>query len=168
MTKPEGIPESAWQMITAASAGDTSALQRLLERNPELGRPTGDYQQPIHFAARAGHLDALRLLLHAGADPEWNGYHDVSLIEMARERGYEAIARTLEHARDLRGRAAPFEDHPIHEAAQSNDVAQLRKLLNHDPSLIERRDKIGGTPLHRAVRGAARDAIGLLLDRGAN
>jgi ankyrin repeat protein len=155
-------------MIVAASAGDTATLRRLLNQNPELGRATDTHQQPIHFAARAGHLEAVRLLVHAGADPEWNGYHDCSLIEMARERGCEEIARTLEEARDLRGRAAPRDDHPIHEAAQANDVARIAKLLNADPSLIERRDKIGGTPLHRAVRGAARDAVALLLDRGAN
>ena len=168
MTKPHDLPDDAWTMIAAASAGDTPALERLLDRNPELGRATGEYQQPIHFAARAGHLDAVRLLLHAGADPEWNAYHDVSLIEMARERGYEEIARTLEHARDLRGRAAPLDDHPIHEAAQANNVAKVRKLLDADATLVERRDRMGGTPLHRAVRGAARDAIELLLDRGAN
>ena len=168
MTKPQGLPDDAWAMITAASTGDTLALQRLLERNPELGRPTGEYQQPIHFAARAGHLEAVRLLLHAGADPEWNGYHDVSLIEMARERGYEEIARTLEQARDLRGRAAPLDDHPVHEAAQANDAVRLRALLDAEPALINRRDKMGGTPLHRAVRGAARNSIELLLDRGAN
>jgi ankyrin repeat protein len=155
-------------MITAASTGDTATLQHLLEHNPELGRATDMYQQPIHFAARAGHLAAVRLLLAAGADPEWNGYHDCSLIEMARERGYEEIARTLEQARDLRGRAAPLDDHPIHEAAQTNDTARIQKLLDAEPSLIERRDKIGGTPLHRAVRAAARNAIPLLLDRGAN
>lgn len=168
MTKSHDLPNDAWAMITAASAGDTSALRQLIERDPELARATDMSQQPIHFAARAGHLEAVRLLLNAGADPEWNGYHDCSLIEMARERGYEEVARTLEQARDFRGRAAPLDDHPIHEAAQSNDAARLAKLLDADPSLLERRDKIGGTPLHRAVRGAARDAIALLLDRGAN
>jgi ankyrin repeat protein len=168
MTKPQDLPDDAWQMIAAASTGDTPALHRLIEGNRELGRPNGDYQQPIHFAARAGHLETVRLLLQAGADPEWNGYHDVGLIEMARERGYEEIARTLEQARDLRGRGAPLDDHPIHEAAQADDIARLRTLLDADPALIERRDEMGGTPLHRAVRGAARNAIALLLDRGAN
>src|SRR6185312_17286898 len=53
-------------------------------------------------------------------------------------------------------------------AAQANDIGQTQNLLDADPSLIERRDQMGGTPLHRAVRGAARNAIALLLDRGAN
>jgi ankyrin repeat protein len=168
MTKPHDLPDDVWAMITAASTGDTNALRHLLAHNPELGRATDGCQQPIHFAARTGHLEAVRLLLKAGADPEWNGYHDCSLIEMARERGYEEIAGTLEQARDLRGRSAPLDDHPIHEAAQANDVARIAELLDAEPPLIDRRDSMGGTPLHRAVRGAARNAIELLLDRGAN
>ena len=42
-------------------AGDAAALRRLLERDPNLSR----YNQPIHFAAREGHIEALRLLLDA-------------------------------------------------------------------------------------------------------
>ncbi|MBA3642236.1 MAG: ankyrin repeat domain-containing protein [Acidobacteria bacterium] len=40
----------------------------------------------IHFAVREGHVEAVQLRLDAGADPEWNGLHDGSLIAMARDR----------------------------------------------------------------------------------
>ena len=93
-----------WDTMTAAATGDTPALQRLLERDPSLGRAEFWYTQPIHFAVRAGHLEAVQLLLDAGADPEWNGYHDGSLIEMARYRGHESVARLLEEACRRRGR----------------------------------------------------------------
>src|SRR5258706_10946824 len=109
-----------WDTITAAATGDTPALQRLLEHDPSLGRAEYWYTQPIHFAVRAGHLEAVELLLDAGADPEWNG-HDGSLIEMARHRGHENIARLLEEACRRRGRVAPGDDHPIHQAAQADD-----------------------------------------------
>ena len=36
------------------------------------------------------------------------------------------------------------------------------------PSLLERGDRIGGSPLHRAVMGSARKVVELLLDRGAD
>src|SRR3989442_1264078 len=98
-----------WATIIAASEGDTETLRRLLERDPALSRAQYWYTQPIHFAVRSGHLKAAPILLDAGADPEWNGYHDGSLIEMARDRGHESIARLLEEARERRGRTAPRE-----------------------------------------------------------
>src|SRR5215468_5059099 len=118
-----------WDTITAAATGDVPTLQRLLECDPSLSRAGYFYTEPIHFAARGGHLDSVQLLLNAGADPEWNGYHDGSLIEMARERGHEGVALLLEEACQRRGRVAPGIAHPIHEAAQKDEVVHVRELL---------------------------------------
>jgi ankyrin repeat protein len=172
MIKPDGLDSEEgrviWATITASAAGDVGALRRLLDRNPGLSRAQYWYTQPMHFAVRSGHLEAVQILLDAGADPEWNGYHDGSLIEMARERGHESVARLVEEARQRMGRVAPGEDHPIHRAAQSDDLERVREILDTDPSLLERGDHIGGSPLHRAVMGSARKVVELLLDRGAN
>jgi ankyrin repeat protein len=157
-----------WDTIAAAAAGDMPTLQRLLERDPSLSQAEYWYTQPIHFAVRAGHLAAVQVLLDSGADPEWNGYHDGSLIEMARDRGHEPIAQVLEDARKRRGRVAPAGDHPIHVAAQADDIECVRQFLDDDATLLERGDGAGGTPLHRAVLGSARRVIELVLDRGAN
>jgi ankyrin repeat protein len=157
-----------WDTITAVAAGDTPTLQRLLEHDPGLSQAEYWYTQPIHFAVREGHLEAVQILLESGADPEWNGYHDGSLIEMARDRRHERIAQLLEEARQRRGRVAPVGDHPIHVAAQADEIERVRKFLDDDAILLERGDGAGGTPLHRAVIGSARRVIELLLDRGAN
>jgi ankyrin repeat protein len=157
-----------WDTMTAAASGDTPALEQLLARDTSLARSQYWYTQPIHFAARAGHLEAVQLLLDAGADPEWNGYHDGSLIEMARDRGYESVAYLLEEACRRRGRVMPGDDHPIHQAAETDDVGRVQELLNADPTLVARGDRSGGSPLHRAEQGSARRVIPLLLDRGAD
>ena len=159
---------AVWAVITAAASGDAAALRRLFERDSRLARVEYWYTQPMHFAVRSGHVEAVQVLIDAGADPEYNAYYDGSLIEMARERGHESVARVLEDARQRMGRVAPGEDHPIHRAAQSNDVAGVRQILDADPSLLERGDRSGGSPLHRAVMGSARALVELLLDRGAN
>jgi ankyrin repeat protein len=172
MIKPRALDSEAghavWATLTAAAAGDVGALRQWLARDPLLSRAEYWYTPAVHFAVRAGHADAVRLLLDAGADPEWNGYHDGSLIDMARERGHEGVARMLEEARGRLGRVAPGEDHPIHQAAQAGDLTRVREMLDADPSLLERGDSSGGVPLHRAVMGSERTVVELLLDRGAN
>ena len=172
MLKPPELESDSgrdiWSAITAAETGDAKTLRGLLRRDPALSRAEYFYTHPVHFAVRSGHLEVVQLLLNEGVDPEWNSFHDGSLIEMARDRGHEYIARILEEARGRRGRISPGPDHPIHQAAKRDDVERVREFLNADPSLLDRGDKLGGTPLHRAVMGSARTVVALLLDRGAN
>jgi uncharacterized protein len=159
--------QAIWETMCAAAAGDTAALRRLLDRDPALSRSEYWYQHPLHYAVRGGHLDAVKLLLDAGGDPEWNAY-DGKLAAMARDRGHEEVARLLDDACKKRGRVAPTADHPIHDFAKLGDTQNLRTQLDADATLLERGDKDGATPLHHAARCGRRDAIVLLLERGAN
>ena len=111
-----------WDVNCAALTGDIAALRRLLEQDPNLA----EYNQPIHFAAREGHLEAVRLLLEAGADPdaEFNGDNPATV---ARDRGHEEVVCLLQDVRSSRGRARPADaDHPIHISAAAGDVDQVR------------------------------------------
>jgi ankyrin repeat protein len=173
MIKPPELEQEGgrdtWDAIRAAADGDTLALERLLHRNPKLGRAEYWYTPAIHFAVREGHAEAVQILLDAGADPEWNGLHDGSLIEMARERGHTRVAELLEQARDRRGRipAQPV-DHPIHVAVRNGDLAAIRALIDADESLVHLGTRSGAAPLHLAVHGGRPDVVHLLLDRGAD
>jgi ankyrin repeat protein len=172
MIKPLEIDEVVWDVITASADGDVAALRRLLAVDPKKRSSEGYfYTPPIHYAVREGHFEIVKMLLDAGADSEWNGHYGLSLIEMARERGYEDVAVLLEKTRDSRGRVAQSptrEDHEIHRAAASGNVQRVRELLEADPLLIDLGDRAGGTPLHRAVVGRSRKVVQFLLDRGAN
>lgn len=120
---------------------------------------------------RNGHLDAVRQLLDAGATPDQMGSWGDTLVETARDRGFEDIARLLDDAYRRITRVRPSEthtDHPIHAAAEAGDFERVRALLDADPSLVDRSDRSGGTPLHRTVIGRAPRVAALLLDRGAD
>lgn len=171
MIKPPDIEDDNWDVIVAAATGDAPTLRRLLDGDPALSRRGYFYTPPLHFAVREGHAGIVQMLLDAGADSEWNRYYGDSLIGMARERGYDAVASILERARDRQGRTPPAEtceDHPIHLAAEAGDLERVRELLNAEPQLLNRGDHAGGTPLHRAVIGRARSVVELLLERGAD
>ncbi len=158
-----------WNALTASERGDVATLRQLLERDPQLSRAEYWYTPAVHFAVREGHMDAVHLLLDAGADPESNGMHDGSLIVMARDRGHAEVARLLEETRDRRGRILTGSDsHPIHDAIPRGDVDEVRRLLDAEPALVNIGNSAGASPLHRAVGRGAYDIVELLLDRGAH
>lgn len=159
-----------WDALVAAAAGEADVLRRLLARDPKLVDAEFWYTRPIHFAARGGDVEALRVLLEAGADPGTLGPEGEDLAEFARERGHDAAARTLAGARARLARTEPSRepDHPIHAAAAANDVERVRALLDAEPELVHAANRGGGTPLHTAVAASAREVVELLLDRGAD
>jgi ankyrin repeat protein len=156
-----------WETLTAASAGNVAALRGLLSKDQTLAT---EYS-PLGYAVREGHLEAVQVLLGAGAKAGEIGFQGDTLIETARDRGFEEVARVLEEAREHQGRVAPADthtDHPIHAAAETGDLRTVRALLDGDPGLVHRSDRAGGTPLHRAVVGRSKAVVALLLDRGAD
>jgi len=157
-----------WNALTACDDGNVKTLRRLLERDPALSRAQYWYTPAIHFAVREGHLEAVQVLLGAGADPEWNGLHDGSLIVMARDRGHTEIASLLEAAADRQGRTAASGSHPLHDAITRDDTTAVQRLLDADSTIVDLGNEFGASPLHRAVGRGAYELVALLLERGAN
>src|SRR5262245_33417821 len=96
MFKPDELEtdegHDIWATLVASSQGDVVSLRRLIDKNPALSRAEFWYTPAIHFSVREGHIDSVRLLLDGGADPEANGLHEGSAIDMAKDRGQTAIA----------------------------------------------------------------------------
>lgn len=158
--------EPTWRIINAARDGDTNAIRRLLAEQPEAVKATHWYTMPLHFAVREGHLEAVKLLMEAGADPVVARYGGDPLPVVARDRGHEEVARLLEFA--IRAMNVQPEDHEIHTASSAGDLRRVRDLVASDAALAIRGDREGRTPLHRAVLTGRTDLVGFLLDSGAD
>ena len=93
-----------WAMILACLTGNVGRIEALLERDPNLVRAEYWYTQPLHFAVREGHLDAVRVLLKEGADPGFVRNAGEDLVTVARDRLHEEVAIEIQQA--LNERAA--------------------------------------------------------------
>ncbi|MDE0026979.1 MAG: ankyrin repeat domain-containing protein [Spirochaetaceae bacterium] len=159
---------ATWEVLTAARAGDEAALRAALERDSTLANAAYWYMPPLHFAVREGHLEAVRLLVAAGADLTHRNalYGNDTLLQMAEDRGHDQVAGYLR--RELRRRlASAGTRHPIHAALAADDAPALERLLDADRRLANRGDHLGRRPLHYAVEAGRRDLVDLLLDAGA-
>jgi len=174
MLKPDELEtdegRDIWDTLVASSQGDVISLRRLIDKNPALSRAEFWYTPAIHFAVREGHIDAVRLLLDAGADPEQNGLYDGSVIDMAKDRGHAPIAALLERERDRRHRTSAGPEHlPVHAALAKRNLEEVVAALDADPTLIHSVDHEACTLLHRALlMRAPQHVVTLLLDRGAD
>ena len=161
--------EDVWQVLTAARAGDLATLRDALERDPTLVSASYWYLPPLHFAVREGHLEAVRLLVAAGADLTHRNtlYGNDTLLRMADDRGHRQVAGFLRETLDRRLSSAGVR-HAVHEAAAAGDSAALARLLADDPRIADVGDHLGRRPLHYAVAAGRADLVDLLLNAGAD
>jgi serine/threonine-protein phosphatase 6 regulatory ankyrin repeat subunit B len=110
---------------------------------------------PLHVAARQGGTDVFEWLCRAGAK--------LDLTNRAGETPRLLALQTTD--RFNRFRFPANED--IHAAAQTGDVATLRRLLQSEPRLITSTNQAGETPLRLAARNQQTNAVATLLGAGA-
>ncbi|MGI9516591.1 MAG: ankyrin repeat domain-containing protein [Pirellulaceae bacterium] len=138
----------AEQASQAIRAGDTTSLQRMLEKYPDLATAR------IHDTEQ----DCQRSLLHIATD--WPGHFPQveKTIRVLVSAGADVNARFV----------GPHNETPLHWAASSNDVAAVDALLDAgadieaDGSVIN-----GGAPLSNAIAFWQWDAARHLAEGGA-
>ena len=162
------LGETIWQVLNAARDGDTERLRALLEGDPSLVGAEFWYTPPLHFAVREGHVDAVRLLIEAGADIYHRSlYAQETLLEIALARGHHEVARLLRDELDRRVSSTGTR-HAIHEAVADGDIEVVERLVAGRPDLVDRGDHLGRRPLHYAVEVGRADLVDRLLDLGAD
>ena len=165
----ENASASIAEICKAAGSGDLDRVRSILKQRPEFARRDGiQGYQPIHYAAREGHLHVVRLLLEAGAIPTRITYRErVSAIDMARHHGHAEVAEAMETWR-FRQTGETETGILLCRAAGRGDIEGVRELLDTDPSGIHSVNRSGDTALHVAVENHHLTVIEELLDRGAD
>ena len=113
----------------AAGSGDVHEIVRLLDAGTPIDEIQGRGLSALVLAARSGQIEAVRLLLSRGADPERRcGVNDWTPLEHALHKGQNAAALLLLDAGRSRG---PALDRALVMAAGYGNPAMVRALLGH-------------------------------------
>ncbi|SNY63004.1 ankyrin repeat domain-containing protein [Paractinoplanes atraurantiacus] len=180
-------------VIAAARDGDLAALRRLLGADPAaVGARGWMGETALHAAAASGAVEAVRMLIGAGApararrDNGDTALHRAATGEIAAllvralrdvtpDQHNEFGQTPLHCARDrevtevlLRCRAALSERDRFGRTALHGAPESKARVLLEAGAEIDPRDNHGQTPLHRAVHAADAEAVALLLAKGAD
>lgn len=147
----------------AAQLGQLDKLERILRNRPEAinwdgGTGTSGYT-PLHYAARAGQLKAVQLLLRHGAavDAATRSGRATALHRAAHTGHAEVVDALLAAGADPLLQDADGET-PLHKAAAQGHAAVVTALLAAGPRACSLQDKHGCTPQARATGAAVQAA----------
>ena len=170
----EEPPADKGAFFEAAGKGKVAEVRAALEAHPEwagarseegpLGRTALDY------AVDGGHLDAVRLLIGAGADVAGSVHSAGRPLHRTLAANHPEVARLLiEAGADVKARGRNGLA-PLHLAVGWNQKALVELLLAKGADVNAQDGEGGGngTPLHYAARGGHVEIVKLLLAGGAD
>ena len=150
MRMPDGThftTAQVWDMLTSARNGDFERVRELVASQPALVVCDYNYMAPLHLAVREGHFGTVRFLCeHGAANPKYVTYpYRETLVTQARDRGYDAIAETLEswYARENAERKEDEGGEILYE--RDDEQERFQRLVNHD-GIQEVRDMLRARP----------------------
>jgi len=175
---PAAAKNAATQFHIAARAGDTDALQRDLSTSKvDINVRDTFTQTPLHWAAYAGRVNAVRFLLANGANPnatDKNGFTPLHSAASAGERSLDHlnVCKLL-----LRNGAKPNmltnnTTSVMHYLARfpfSELLLRVMKMVVLKGVDVDCTEKEGGdTPLHQAALRGAPETVRFLTQWGAD
>ena len=154
------------RLVACAYLGKATDAKSLLERNPELARATTrDGMTALHFAARAGHIDVVDVLLRYHSDVNAvDNRGSTALFEACHagpwkfEPAEEIIQLLLDHNAQI----------DLLQAAATGRTDLIESILDRDSSVLDTPDGQGKTALFHAAHNNRFAAVKLLVERGAD
>ncbi|ETS82540.1 hypothetical protein PFICI_04416 [Pestalotiopsis fici W106-1] len=153
----------------AAFQGNTELMNILLEHGLDVDVRSHDGSTALMRAAMAGHLAAVRKLIQAKADvnaADGDG-RTAMMWAMSRVCHVGVLNHLLGRGADLHIQLLTDGDTLLHDAARMGNLKGVRFLLDNQLN-IESRNKLGKTPLMRAISANQVEVVKLLLDRGSD
>jgi hypothetical protein len=159
-------------LYVAAELGIYVAAEQIIAEHPEQINTQDEFGlSPIHFAAEAGHLDVLSLLLEHGADVDVMDMGGRTPLHRASlEAKLEAGQCLLDHGADINAphrRIPCFYPTPLHMATCKGHSDFVRMLLERGAP-VDPCDNLRETPLYQAVGKGSTQLVRVLLEYGAD
>ena len=154
----------------AAMDGDIEAVRALLTEGADVNAPQGDGMTALHWAAEAGDVEMVGMLLYAGANLQGvTRLGAYTPLHLASKAGKDrVVARLLEAGADPSAYTTTGDVTPLHFAAASGSVATVEALLDHGAEVDVTESVRGQTPLMLAAGRNRVPVVQLLLDQGAD
>lgn len=157
-------PVEAWEVNAAARAGDLAQLRRFIAMAPgnfplDQAGPGANEQTPLMAASRGGQLEAMRLLIAAGAKASTtnrSGY--TALMAAAESRKPEVVEFLLSEGADVNA-ATTEERTPLYYAVRNCDTPTVELLLNAGAKITPKLRKLPG------LSSSGCDAVRALIEK---
>lgn len=160
------LPASAGEIHEAATRGDLVKVKALLEKDGRLLDAKGDHEkQPMHWAAQAGHLEIVKLLLTKGAPVNCKNVISETPLHYASAMGHKEIAELLlAKGADVKAKTTNG-DTPLNYAVQHNRTGIIGILIKKGADVLGKREN-GWSMLHDAAWGGSGKVVNLLIEKG--
>ena len=131
----------------AAERGDAEILRQLISAGAKIDGGSKRTGVALEGAVKGGHLEAIRLLLTAGADPgARSAYGEDTLLHMAAEKGQLDAMKLLLDAGAAVNAEGSQKETPLHVAVRSGRLEAVNLLIARGADLVSN-GRPGSSPL---------------------
>ena len=165
----EAKDDGTTALHSAATMGHAEVVRLLVEEGAWVEATGNSGATPLMMAASMGHLGAVQALLDGGANPDTgHNYGKSTALHFAAEVGRDDVVR------ELCNRGAKVEAEKVtggtalHSAADANQPATVRVLVEHCKADVNRLLMKDTTPLYLAAQRGFTEVVVMLLSLGAD
>ena len=150
----------------AASAGQLDAAALLLEANADVSLVDKYHKTALHYSARNGRTATTALLLEKGAVVNAKDKKNKTSLDYAIAKKRTEVVELLRAKGGKTAKELAAAEN-IFAAAEVGDLEAIKRHLKGGAD-VNAANKQGYTVLHMAVRRGQKDAVVVLLEKGAN